>query len=69
MRGKAIDVMPPRVKRAEWADEKPVVKVEPTICPVGYDHRFTVKELPKDYRSQINPQEAREWTGYVEARA
>lgn len=69
VRGKAINVMPPRAPRAEWSGEVIGLDKPPTICPVGYDFRFTVHELPQGYRSQINPQEARPWTRYVEARA
>jgi len=36
-----------------------------TICPSGKDYRYTVSELPADYKSQLNPDECREFAKAV----
>jgi hypothetical protein len=32
-----------------------------TLCPVGVDQRYTVRELPPGYRSALDPRDCRAW--------
>jgi hypothetical protein len=37
------------------------------VCPSGQDQRYTVRELPKGYRSALDPRECRPWADVAAA--
>lgn len=70
-RGRPITIMQPIGNKAPGFTHKaakpsaPQIVIgldkPPTICPVGLDQRFTVRELPAGYVSQLSAAECRPW--------